>query len=64
MHRIRVIAIVILPLLASCASSGLYYMSDGWCAAHLQASASRCPEHQERIDPQPRVAANRVGRTE
>jgi hypothetical protein len=29
-------------LLASCASSGLYNMSDDWCAAHLNASAARC----------------------
>jgi len=63
MSGIRVTAIWILPLLASCASSGLYYMSDGWCETHLQASAARCPEHQERMDKQ-RVAANQVSRAE
>jgi hypothetical protein len=64
MFATRITAIVILPLLASCASSGLYYMSDGWCEAHLEASAARCPEHQERLDQQQRVAANQAGRTE
>jgi len=46
---------VLLPLLASCASSGLYYMTDDWCAAHLDASLARCPpkKAEER-----RVAAN------
>ena len=38
--------IAITPLLASCASSGLYYMSDDWCERHLAASAARCPENQ------------------
>jgi len=38
--------IVVAPLLASCASSGLYNMSDEWCARHLDASAARCPESQ------------------
>jgi hypothetical protein len=41
-------------LLAGCASSGLYNMSDEWCAAHLDASAARCPENEEAR----RVAAN------
>ena len=46
---------VMFPLLASCASSGLYNMSDDWCAAHVAATPARCPEHaQER-----RVAANK-----
>jgi hypothetical protein len=57
---IRVTAIVIVPLLASCAGSGLYNMSEEWCDTHLQASAARCPEHQERLDHQQRVAANTV----
>lgn len=34
-------------LLAGCVSSGLYNMSDEWCAAHLDASAARCPENEE-----------------
>ena len=41
-------------LLAGCASSGIYNMSDEWCAAHLDASAARCPENEEAR----RVAAN------
>jgi len=48
--KVTSIAIVaVIPLLASCASSGLYYMSDDWCAAHLNASAARCPKDQERV---------------
>ena len=39
--------IAALPLLASCASSGLYSMSDDWCAAHPSATAARCPENPE-----------------
>src|SRR5207245_11766208 len=39
--------IVVAPLLASCASSGLYNISDEWCARHLDATAARRPEHQE-----------------
>ena len=38
--------IAVAPLLASCASSGLYNMSDEWCAKHLDATAARCPENQ------------------
>ena len=30
-------------LLASCASTGFYNMTDDWCAAHLTASAAHCP---------------------
>jgi hypothetical protein len=41
-------------LLAGCASSGLYNMSDDWCAAHIDASAARCPENEQAR----RVAAN------
>jgi hypothetical protein len=40
--------VVLVILLASCASSGLYNMSDDWCAAHSTASAARCPNGQER----------------
>ena len=35
--------VVLVGLLASCASTGLYNMSDDWCAAHATASAARCP---------------------
>lgn len=38
--------IAVVPLLTSCASSGMYYMSDDWCARHLAASAARCPGNQ------------------
>jgi len=64
MFRIRVTAIAILPLFASCAGSGLYYMSDQWCDAHLRASPARCPEHQEPLEQQQRVAANEAGRSD
>ena len=62
--KVTTLAIVaLIPLLASCASSGLYYMSDDWCAAHLSASAARCPKDhkdQERIvhNDRERVADN------
>jgi hypothetical protein len=46
------LSVLLVPLLASCASTGLYNMSDDWCAAHLNASAARCPQRDER-----RVAA-------
>ena len=36
--------IAVMPLLASCASSGLYNMSDEWCARHLDATAAHCPQ--------------------
>ena len=39
--------IALMPLLASCASSGFYYMSDDWCARHLDAGAARCPLNQQ-----------------
>jgi len=64
MLRIRLTALAILTLLASCAGSGLYNMSDEWCDAHLRASSARCPEHQEAMDQQQRVAANQVGRND
>ncbi len=38
--------IAVVPLLASCANSGLYNMSDEWCTRHSDASAARCPENQ------------------
>ena len=38
--------IAVAPLLASCASSGLYNMSNEWCAKHLDATAARCPGNQ------------------
>ena len=41
--------VALVPLLASCASSGLYDMSDDWCSAHLDASAARCPRDQKRV---------------
>lgn len=40
---------VLASLLASCASMGLYNMSDDWCAAHAEASAARCPKDQQRV---------------
>jgi len=43
------------PLLASCASSGFYNMSGTWCAAHVEATPARCPEHADAR----RVAANK-----
>lgn len=46
--------VVASSLLAGCASSGLYNMSDEWCSAHLDASAARCPENEVAR----RVAAN------
>jgi hypothetical protein len=48
--KVTIIAFVVfVPLLASCATLGLYNMSDDWCAAHRDASAARCPTHQERV---------------
>jgi hypothetical protein len=50
MPGMRITSIVALVLLlASCASSGLYYMSDNWCAANLNASAARCLPDQQRV---------------
>lgn len=50
MTNLKVTAIIaFVPLLASCASFGLYNMSDEWCAAHLDATAARCPKDQERV---------------
>ena len=53
--RMKVLTITALvSLLASCASTGLYNMSDDWCGAHVNASTARCPQNEERR----RVAAN------
>lgn len=59
---IRITSIVALVLLlASCASSGLYNMSDNWCAAHLNASAARCLPDQQRVaDKERERVANNV----
>jgi hypothetical protein len=59
-----------MPLLASCAGSGLYYMSDDWCARHIEASPAHCPLKQnarnsadsndvQQIDPQRAGLASR-----
>ena len=67
MTGMRIVYIVALvPLLASCASSGLYNMSDDWCAAHVSASASRCPLDRQRVadNERERVASNAVGRND
>jgi len=58
--------VALVPLLASCASSGLYNMSDDWCAAHVNASASRCPLDRQRVadNERERVANNVVERNE
>jgi hypothetical protein len=46
----KVTAIVVLALLlAACASTGLYNMSDDWCTRHSNASAARCPNNQEAL---------------
>jgi hypothetical protein len=45
---------VMASLLAACASSGLYNMSDTWCAAHPAASVARCPKN----DAERRVVVN------
>ena len=50
MPSMRITSIVALVLLlASCASSGLYNMSDNWCAAHLNAGAARCLPDKQRV---------------
>lgn len=61
--NVKSLAIVALvSLLASCASSGLYNMSDDWCARHLDASAARCPGDQQRAvhNDKERVADNQT----
>ena len=64
MRFTSIVALVL--LLASCASSGLYNMSDDWCAAHLDASAARCLPDQQRVAEQERerVANNVAQRNE
>jgi len=60
MNSIKVgVCFALIPLLTSCASIGLYDMSDEWCAHHLDASAARCPAQPGQQDPD-RVAANTV----
>ena len=57
--KIALIAVVS-SLLAGCASSGLYNMSDEWCAAHVTASEARCPKDLKRVahnDGQPPVSS-------
>jgi hypothetical protein len=65
MQRMKVASvafIALVPLLASCASSGLYNMSDDWCSAHAGASEARCPKDPERAvhNDKQRVADNEV----
>lgn len=57
--------VAFIPLLASCASSGLYNMSDEWCATHLRASAARCPDDplHAAINDKERVAKNDARRS-
>lgn len=57
------VCFALMPLLTSCASLGLYDMSDEWCAKHLDASMARCPGHPAQQD-QDRVAANTVNQTQ
>jgi hypothetical protein len=66
MTSVRVTAIAaIVPLLAGCASTGVYNMTDDWCAEHLSASAARCPDRQERVaDLQQRIAAKEARSSE
>ena len=67
MPSMRITSIVALVLLlASCASSGLYNMSEAWCAAHLNASAARCIPDQQRVadKERERVANNVAQRNE
>ena len=51
--RVALVAVLV-SLLASCASSGFYNMSDSWCVAHPGASLARCPQKSE----ERRVAVN------
>lgn len=41
--------LMVVPLLASCGSGGLFNMSEEWCRAHVNASAARCGSRQERV---------------
>ena len=50
MAPVKTASIVLLvAMLASCASSGFYDMSDEWCAAHVGASTARCPGNPQRV---------------
>lgn len=43
----------LIMLLGGCASSGLYTMSDSWCATHPSASPARCDRNPgKNYDPQ------------
>lgn len=46
--RLMLSALLVLPLLTGCASSGFYNMNDDWCGRHLDASENRCPGIQPR----------------
>ena len=50
--------IAAVPLLASCASLGLYNMSDEWCAGHLDATAAKCPANQALAHRTPETGAH------
>lgn len=43
---IVVATIMACALIGGCASSGLYQMSDEWCASHPNAKAARCAKVQ------------------
>jgi len=40
---------MLVPLLSSCGSGGLFNMSDDWCRAHLNASEARCGTREQRV---------------
>jgi hypothetical protein len=49
-RSLRTLSIAALVLLlAACASSGFYNMTDDWCAAHANASAARCVPDEQRV---------------
>ncbi|MBV9726559.1 MAG: hypothetical protein JO299_15470 [Gammaproteobacteria bacterium] len=56
------IAVMSSLLAGGCASTGLYNMSDEWCAAHINATAARCPanEQAQRVAANEREQARRV----
>jgi hypothetical protein len=64
MAPVKIAFIVLLvSLLAACASSGFYDMSDEWCAAHVSASAARCPGNPQQVaDNQSERVANNAAR--
>ena len=39
--------VAVATCLVSCAGSGLYNMSEDWCARHVEAGAARCPENSQ-----------------